>query len=278
MTQPTSSALFVRQEWQSLSQFHPHSEEEVLKLIAHKIVLARETTKPLVLLDLDSTLYEVGPRTLAIIHEWLSNSPKIPSELKTALGNLSADQIGYSIKDTFSNVGFPVVTQELESVSSALKAFWWDRFFSSDYLSYDRPYPGAVEYTNHLYDLGADICYLTGRDEKRMRKGTLHNLERDGFPIVDKGTQLIMRQIAEWSDAKHKTQAALNLDNQGRLIASLENEPVNLIALAKLLPNTVHVFVDTVCSDSGAEPGKNLYRIKGFSAHRPDNYSPSCLS
>ncbi|NBX77142.1 MAG: HAD family hydrolase [Proteobacteria bacterium] len=267
MSNDSAGTFFSRKQWQESTHFHPLSEPEVLSLVAQTIVRFKSALRPLVLLDLDSTLYEVGPRTLRIIQEWLpSYSNKLPLDLKLALENLAPEQVGYSLKDTFANLGFPVATRELETITADLKTFWWDRFFSSDYLPHDRPYPGAVEYANHLYDLGAEVCYLTGRSEARMRKGTEANLLRDGFPFHMEGTLLLMRQEEDWSDERHKSHQVANLAHKGFPVASFENEPVNLVTLSKLIPHAAHIFVDTVCSDHGAEPGKNLYSIKGFSS------------
>lgn len=269
MTTTPSGPGLSRKQWQESTHFHPLSEAEVLEMVTETVSRFKGARRPYVLLDLDSTLYEVGPRTLKIIQDWIPHySSKLPIELKAALENMIPDQVGYSLKDTLSNLGFPVVTRELETISSDLKSFWWDRFFSSDYLSQDRPYPGAVDYANHLYDLGAHLCYLTGRSERRMRKGTEANLIRDGFPFGSEGTQLLMRQEDSWSDALHKSHQASQLCKEGFLVASFENEPVNLVTLAKLVPHAAHIFVDTVCSDHAAEPGKNLYAIKGFSSFK----------
>jgi len=267
MSNNTSGVIFSRKQWQESTHFHPLSEGEVLSLVTETISRFKSAQRPLVLLDLDSTLYEVGPRTLRIIQEWIPTySNRLPLEIKMALENLVPSQVGYSLKDTFANLGFPVATRELETILTDLKVFWWDRFFSSDYLSHDRPYPGAVEYANHLYDLGAELCYLTGRSELRMRKGTETNLLRDGFPFGMQGTELLMRQEEDWSDEQHKAHQAAKLITRGFPIASFENEPVNLVTLSKLIPQAAHIFVDTVCSDQAAEPGKNLYAIKGFSS------------
>jgi hypothetical protein len=270
MSTTPPGTFFSRKEWQESTHFHPLSEGEVLSMVAETIGRFKSSLRPVILLDLDSTLYEVGPRTLRIIQEWLPTySNKLPLDLKIALENLAPGQVGYSLKDTFANLGFPVATRELETISADLKTFWWDRFFSSDYLLHDRPYPGAVEYANHLYDLGAELCYLTGRSELRMRKGTETNLLRDGFPFQIEGTQLLMRQQDDWSDERHKSHQVAKLAQKGFPIASFENEPVNLVTLSKLIPHAAHIFVDTVCSDHGAEPGKNLYAIKGFSSFQP---------
>ena len=260
--------MFTRKEWIENSHFHNLSDSQVLQRVADKIKEFRGERRPLVLLDLDSTLYEVAPRTLHIIQEWLSNAPSLPSPLQERLEALHPKELGYSIHDTFQALGFPVVTQEIKKIATDLKAFWWDRFFTSEYLTHDKPYPGTVEYANHLYDLGANLCYLTARDEKKMRPGTEQNLRRDGFPFDDAGITLLMRQEASSSDAHHKAQQVSQFAGNGFLIASFENEPVNLVTLAQLLPHADHIFVETVCSDSPAPPGKNLFRIKGFSSFR----------
>lgn len=270
MTKVGGDTIYSRKKWQEATHFHPKSEKEVLHLISERVSSLKGAKKPLILLDLDSTLYEVGPRTSMIFKESLAHVNPIPEELRKAIENMAPQSVGYSIKDTLHNLGFPVMSAEMEKVAADIKAFWWDRFFSSDYLPHDRPYPGAVEYANHLHELGAELCYLTGRDEKRMRKGTEQNLIRDGFPFSGKPETLLMRQRADWTDAAHKTYEASQLANRGPLVASFENEPVNLVALSKVLPETAHVFVDTVCSETAAEPGKNLYYIKGFSPFRSE--------
>lgn len=256
--------LLAREHWQAKSHFHPLTDQEVLQLVLDKVQRFQHLKRPLVLLDLDSTLYEVAPRSLKILKEWLETSPAIPTELRTALEDLKLYQMGYSVKDTLRNIGFPVKTPEFEKIAEDIKVFWWDRFFTSNYLLHDCPYPGAVEYANALYDAGADLCYLTGRDNTRMRKGTEQNLVRDGFPYFTQGTRLIMREHAHWSDALHKTHQIQLLSNESHLVASFENEPINLVEMSKIAPQALHVFVDTVCSDTLVELGQNLYRIKGF--------------
>ncbi|GAH00209.1 unnamed protein product, partial [marine sediment metagenome] len=41
---------------------------------------------------------------------------------------------------------------------------WRKKFFNGEYLKYDEPVPGSVEFVNELSDSGALIIYLTGRD------------------------------------------------------------------------------------------------------------------
>ena len=136
--------------------------------------------------------------------------------------------------------------------------------FSSRYLAYDRPYPGAVAFVRGLYDLGAEIAYLTGRDEPGMGEGTRSVLLRDGFPWAVERTHLLMKEAAHLPDLDHKKEAAHYIRRHGTLIASFENEPPNLVALRDLFPDAMHVFVDTVCSDHPAPAADGLYLIRGF--------------
>jgi hypothetical protein len=144
------------------------------------------------------------------------------------------------------------------------KKFWASRFFTSRYLPYDTAYPGAAEFAQHLYEQNATLVYLTGRDEPGMGDGTRANLIRDGFPWEVPRTHLLMKAESRIPDIDHKRGAADYLKKHGELIASFENEPPNLVALYEKFPEAMHIFVDTVCSDHAALPGKGFYRIRGF--------------
>jgi hypothetical protein len=277
MSKSGSQRLYIRNEWVAACHFHDLTELQVLEEVALRVrtlklkaqAEAREKqAHPLVLLDLDSTLYEVAPRSLQIIREWLeSKASSGHPHVQRALKALREDQVGYSLGDTFTSVGLNVLAPEAEQALKVLKEFWYERFFSSRYLPYDRPYAGAPEFAQKLYDAGAEIVYLTGRDAPRMGEGTVSNLIRDRFPWDQKRTHLLLKAEAEIPDLEHKTSAATYVREHGSLVASFENEPPNLIALSEIFPDAMHVFLDTVCSDHPARAGTHLYRIRGFT-HR----------
>lgn len=267
--------LYARRHWVSKSQFHDLSPAEVLREVSRRVTQSRSrpgAPAPLVLLDLDSTLYEVGPRTHAIFTEW-SRTPEAAEfkRLRDALGDLHPTQVGYSVRDTLEALGFEVgktatAASELDAGLESVKAFWQQRFFKSAYLPHDRAYPGAAEFTREVHRLGADIVYLTGRDEPNMGEGTRSNLVRDGFPWGTKGTHLLLKVAPEVPDLDHKKEAAHYLRRHGELIASFENEPLNLVALYDLFPEAMHVFVETVCSDHEAPVRGGLYRLPTFTS------------
>ncbi len=266
-----AEGLLIRQEWISACRFHDLTEAEVLREVGRRVSDLRSKAgsnrkaHPLVLLDLDSTLYEVGPRTFRIIQEWIADPrsqefPKVRQTLSTLLMN----QVGYSMKDIFLTLGMNYEAPENQPALTDIKKFWSDRFFANSYLQYDHAYPGAVHFARNLHELGAEIVYLTGRDEPGMGDGTRANLIRDGFPWDIERTHLLMKAAFHLPDLDHKKNAAHYIRDHGTLVASFENEPPNLIALYEIFPDAMHVFVDTVCSDHAAMPREGLYRIQGF--------------
>lgn len=264
----TTAKQRLKTQWESQSRFHDLGSKQVLGE-----VIRRAKAKPgsSVLLDLDSTLYEVQPRTFKIIEEWLNSDESRPFddvraaflEANSKFSQIGYSQIGYSLKDTFQNHGLDVAANE-RALKSA-KAFWSERFFSSKYVGYDLPYEGAAQFTRELENVGARIVYLTGRDEPGMGEGTRDALKRDGFAWGSAKTHLLLKPEFDMPDIEHKREASKFVHQyEPGLIASFENEPVNLVALYDEFPHAMHVFVDTVCSDRAAEPRAGLYRVTEF--------------
>jgi hypothetical protein len=270
---PPAPPMPARGDWISACQFHDLDEGRVLREVARRVAEVRSKAAdrseahPLVLLDLDSTLYEVGPRTLRILREWADrDESSAHPEARAAVDALREEQVGYTIGDSLEAAGLDLSTPEARRALEDAKRFWSERFFTNAYLEHDRPYPGAVEFARELHELGAEIVYLTGRDEPGMGEGTRRNLVRDGFPWERERTHLLLKPVFELSDVEHKQRAAEYIRRHGTLVASFENEPRNLVALHELFPEAMHVFMDTVCSDHGAMPRHGLYRIRGFRA------------
>ena len=252
----------VRQEWINASHFHPLKNEEVL---AQVLKWTRETKSPVLLLDLDSTLYEVGPRSYEILREWMhAPASREFSKVRDTLARMEHSHVGYSLKDTFSNLGLTITDPAVQPALKDAKDFWARRFFTNEYLTHDRAYEGAADFVNAAYDLGAELVYLTGRDEPGMGKGTRDRLIQDGFPFEKARTHLLLKKASHLDDLEHKQKAADYVKRTGALVASFENEPPNLVALAKIFPAAMHVFMETIYSDTPTMPHKDLYRITGF--------------
>lgn len=280
MNSSESPSVFEKasQDWIDACEFHDLRCQEVLRQVADGVSKLKEkadgqrAAHPLILLDLDSTLYEVGPRTHQILKEWVNTEDRAlhdlerqgPRSLKSLVEAARSKQIGYSLSDTFRNLGLDPEAALVRAALKSAKPFWQQRFFTSQYLRYDHAYPGAAEFVRELYRLGSEIVYLTGRDEPGMGDGTRENLLRDGFPWGVERTHLLLKPQFEIPDVEHKKNAADYIKTHGSLVASFENEPKNLVALYELFPQAMHVFVHTVYSDHPAIPVKGLYRILGF--------------
>jgi len=266
MSLPETTLHLSRQDWVTSCQFASFPDSDVLSKVVAEVESVKKMgkEKPLIIFDLDSTLYEVAPRTHGILVEWVeARREHLPSEISHALGAIDVTQVGYSPQDIFSVVGLSPELPHIARACEDFREFWRPRFFSNEYLPLDRPYAGAPEFARYLHDQGAVIFYLTGRERKKMVQGTLDNLRRDGFPL--RAVEfLLMKDQTTLSDLDHKVQFTKSLLEQGRLIASFENEPRNLAGMHQLYPNAYHVFVETICSNEPAPRCEGIYRIRDF--------------
>lgn len=255
-----------RNQWIAACDFHELGDHDVLQLVHRRLQeLRKENRQGVVLLDLDSTLYEVAPRTLQILREGaVALHSQLPSDLCRRLHELEEASVGYSMHDTLHAAGIAMEAEEAIRACDLLRDFWRARFFSNEYLVYDRPYPGTAEFVHALYDDGACIVYLTGRDEPGMRVGTENNLRRDGFVFNLPRTHLYMKDSRDTDDVSHKVGVAHAIQSLGTLVASLENEPRNLAGLHEAFPEALHVFVQTICSEHPAPVCHGIYRVRQF--------------
>ena len=253
---------FRREEWIEASEFRDLSEAQVLRGVLERV---SASSKPVVLFDLDATLYQMEPRTLQIIKEWSTRPEALAfPEVLEKIAELREEQIGYSVKDTLLTLGFNPTEGMGLRAHNAIKSFWSAHFFTNEWQRWDRPYPGAAEYVSQLHRAGAEIVYLTGRDEERMRAGTEANLVRDGFPWGGRSVQLWMKPTRSVADLAFKSGAVERIRTFGELIASFENEPHNLVAIQDIYPDAMHVFVDTNCSERPSRRIVGGYRIRGY--------------
>lgn len=259
----SASRSFSRKDWIGASEFVNATDREALELVLDRV---RNTTQPRLILDLDSTLYEVRPRTLQILKDWrVSNEAREFAPLQAALEKLELGHVGYSVRDTFHNLGISPDDTVVRNAWPSVRGFWSRWFFSNDYLVHDQPYAGAVDFVQRAFDLGAELVYLTGRDEPGMKRMTISNLERDRFPTDSERVSLLMKPSSSARDDDHKRSVAKKVAWGSDFVASFENEPKNLVAIAGELPQALHVFVETLCSEHAAEPVRGALRIKGFS-------------
>lgn len=197
---------------------------------------------PVVVFDLDATLFDNRPRTLAILREFGDRLPETEQPLRDAVAALRLQHMRYLVSDALELVG--VVDP---SVVERAIAFWWARFFTDHYIRHDVPSPGAVSYAQACYAAGANLVYLTGRDLPGMLTGTVKKLRDERFPIAVAGAQVMLKPHAKMGDEAFKRAALPSLSRLGTPVAFFDNEPGNCNAAVELLPEADVVWLDTQC-------------------------------
>lgn len=217
----------------------------------------------LVVFDLDSTLFDVSPRLKKILHDFAldpQNQSLFP-EACEILKEAETYRTDWGIKDAVIRAGLDKHHPEFHQ---ALKQYWVKHFFSNEYLEYDIPYEGAVEYVQNLLKVGADIVYLTGRDVHRMGQGSRDVLLKWHFPLDDKRSQLVLKPQKGMDDAQFKSDwfAALP-EGKYQKIWFFENEPVN-VNLVRLQHQHIEVVFFESTHSRKEEAPTDLPRILNF--------------
>ncbi len=169
--------------------------------------------KPVLVFDIDSTIFNVSPRNQDIFDLFCSiNSSKYP-----ILPKLSSN---YRL--TYEDWGLEPYIQSADTNESLKKdavSFWKTHFFAGTFLFSDEPYVKAIELIKLLHKKGAVVLYLTGRDNQRMRAGTLAQLKHWLLPL-EKDDDLITKPHKGMKDGEYKSEALL------KIFESYKNHPV----------------------------------------------------
>jgi len=202
--------------------------------------------------DLDSTLFNVAPRFSKIIQEFCADG-LMKNKYAKAIGVLSQVQVThhpYYLKDFMSDIGLDKETQEFYK---EIFEYWKSRFFHDKYVVYDEPEIGAVDFVQELYNRGVHIIYLTGRDEPRMKAGTIESLKKWDFPIDQDRAELVLKPYKELDDAEFKRDH-FQIFPPNEKIWFFENEPVNIHLVLKDCPNVKVIYFDSVHSGKAPAP------------------------
>lgn len=202
-----------------------------------------------VVFDLDSTLFGVSPRTQHILRQ-LAREPDFVAQFADVAKILSAIEVlptDYSVKQVLARTS---ITPS-EELAQSVRKYWRKHFFSSHHLDKDILYPSANEYVTHLHALGAEILYLTGRNEGSMREGTIRSLYGYGFPLYN-DSHLMMKPSDQQTDEHFKVTKMKELVHRFDHIWFFENEPVIIHDIRQATPTVHIVFVNS--SHSGKAP------------------------
>jgi hypothetical protein len=258
--------------WIESSAFEPLSQPEILGGILGSVQEAcrarvKSGGKPVkVVFDLDSTIFDVKPRSLRILKEFAltKEAREISPSLVDWSLSLDAYRLLYTLHESAAANSAPANEPRAEEYMREAFQFWRRRFFTHSFVMTDHPTPGAVDYVNRVVDAGAVAVYLTGRDWPGMGRGTRAMLEQSGFPVDPRVTELLMKPSNGLDDAEFKDEALRDLRQEGNAVALFDNEPANFHVFERNFPEAWLVFYHSNCSEKEARPVKRLYRVENF--------------
>lgn len=257
--------------WIQSTNFEPQSQTEVLQMVLDRVEEAtrfrtKKGGKPVkVVFDLDSTIFDVKPRSMRILKEFaLMKGVELNPKFAEWSLNLFSHRLLYTLEESARANGFPGTEQEAKLYMREAFKYWLDRFFHHRYVTMDHPTPGAVDFVSRVVDLGAHAVYLTGRDWPGMGKGTQTMLEYSGFPVDPRVTELIMKPNSGLDDSEFKDDALRDLRIHAEAVALIDNEPANFHVFEKNFPEAALIFYHSNCSSKEAKPVKKIYKIENF--------------
>ncbi len=247
MTDPTTGAL-------------PLSDTAAKGLLREILSQVRERDRAIAVFDLDSTLLDNGPRQAAILREYGKELGIV--ELMTSRAE---HWVSWDVGEAMANGGLSadLVAEHREP----FKAYWRERFFTSEYCVQDEMIPGARGFVQAVRESGGKVFYVTGRHEE-MRAGTVTCLDRLGFPVPDAGdVQLLMKPTLAEDDDVYKLRTYEVLGEHGSVIAAFDNEPTHINGYRHAFPEAYSIHLATDHSGRDVKVADGVVSILDFAAH-----------
>lgn len=218
----------------------PADRGALLRNIVDRVRAQRASGPAVIVFDLDGTLMDNRPRVVAILHELGEHWSTLHPEAAARCARATTGDIGYGFLANLRRLGVEGAALHEEGL-----AFWKARFFGDPHVRHDVEVRGARAFARAVYDAGAVIVYLTGRDLPNMALGSFASLRDLGFPIGLIGTELVVKPRFETPDVDFKRAVAPDLSRLGTVIASFDNEPANVNLLLEAHPASAGVLLDT---------------------------------
>lgn len=232
---------------------------DFLERVLSRVSPSGNARPPVVVFDVDGTLYDNRARTQRILLEYADEIRGAFPELADALTGLDRDGVSYMLADTLHGCG---VTRN-DAVQDVTR-FWRERFFSDAYLAHDETVHGAVGYARACHQAGATIVYFTGRDVSRLLGPTLDGLRDRGFPVGVAGVEVLFNPDATLPDEAFKRVAMPSLDRIGRVVALFDNEPANCNVAHQRYPEALVGWVQTQHVPGSPELADGVGAIRDF--------------
>lgn len=225
---------------------------EIYNKIEHLALVKK--SNPLIIFDLDSTLFDVAPRLEKVLTDialepvMMEKFPSVVPHFK----NIRTERRDWGFVEVLHRAG---VEHDNLDLFKTVRQLWIEKFFSNEYIHYDVPYQGSVDFVRKIEKLNIPIVYLTGRDIKRMERGSREVLLKWDFPLDDKMSRLVLKPEPSMDDALFKRDWIHDhMINFQSPVFLFENEPVNINLIAKELPQVELVFFDSTHSRKETPP------------------------
>lgn len=213
--------------------------------------------KTLFVLDIDSSLVLTHKRNEAILRHFAQSLRHKNPELSEALATAECRPLEYGYFAGLERALPTISKEDAEHIHS----FWKQHFFSNDFLHFDIPHAGALEFVRILSERAQPFVYLTGRPSNLMRPGTLDTMAKLGFHITDK--MLHMKPDDSHVDEGYKAAILKDIIRGYDEVVFIDNEPRVLHLIEKFYPQAHLIFVDTCHSPNVTAP-ESAFKMKDF--------------
>jgi hypothetical protein len=214
---------------------------------------------PAAAFDLDGTVLSNKPRQARIVREFGGATGD------RRLQRCTPDAIvSWDLCDTARLCGLEA--EEAARVEPALRRFWFERFFTSEYCADDVAVPGASAFLAGVLERGGHIVYVTGR-HTGMEQGTLAVFRASGFPLPDGDrVQLWLKPQKDDDDDRWKElcHARLGTLTGASVACAFDNEPTHVNAYKRAFPQAHVVHLDTDHSGRPVEVLESVPSVADF--------------
>jgi hypothetical protein len=225
--------------------------DEVLQRVS---VAARAGERPVVVFDIDSTLFDTARRNLWIVRQWAGGGA-----FADLADDLLESEFGWDVAEPLMRRG-PLPAEAL----AALREHWRAHFFTDEAVGHDAPAPGAAAFARAVHDAGGHAYYLTGRHIDGMGLGTAGALTRHGFPLWRGRTTLHMKPHFDLPDGRFKALALADIRDTGTTVATFDNEPGNCNVFRRAFPSARHFLFGRVRSPDAELPDDGVEALDSF--------------
>ena len=229
--------------------------------------LAAKKILPVVIFDLDDTLFSTAERDILIIRNFASDHGDAYPDFVEAAENLTERDMTFNAVDALTKAGLPEDSASIQPFED----YWRASFFTDAYAALDLPVRGAVDFVKACYQAGAMIFYLTGRPVSEqdlndgMGQGTVLAFTNRGFPFWTGRCELMLKKDRHEPDVQYKSRAVdLVATLRGSVVATFDNEPANAAMFLQRLPDAMNFWVKTTWNPNDHASTTGLIQIPDF--------------